>query len=86
VASSVPTQERRGVFPGALASAARFLREAEKNVRSKTTGWLILPHNNSAFHSLRTFLYAAGYVERSHASLITAVRHIPLMTPGLPIS
>jgi uncharacterized protein (UPF0332 family) len=38
---------------------------------------------NSAFCSIRAFLYAAGYVERSHACLITAVRHTEGDDPGV---
>jgi len=60
---------------GSLASAARFLRAAEKNVAIEEYEMAHLAAYNSAFHSVRTFLYAAGYVERSHACLITAVRH-----------
>lgn len=62
-------------IPGSLASAARFLRAAEKNVAIEEYEMAHLAAYNSAFHSVRAFLYAAGYVERSHACLITAVRH-----------
>lgn len=62
-------------IPGSLASAARFLRAAEKNVVIEEYEMVHLAAYNSAFHSVRTFLYAAGYVERSHACLVIAVRH-----------
>ena len=62
-------------LPGSLASAARFLSAAEKNVAIEEYEMAHLAAYNSAFHSVRTFLYAAGYVERSHACLVTAVRH-----------
>ena len=61
--------------PGSLASAARFLRAAKKNVAIEEYEMAHLAAYNSAFHSVRTFLYATGYVERSHACLVTAVRH-----------
>lgn len=61
--------------PGSLESAARFLRAAEKNVAIEEYEMAHLAAYNSAFHSVRTFLYAAGYVERSHSCLVTAVRH-----------
>jgi uncharacterized protein (UPF0332 family) len=64
-----------GRVSGSLASAARFRRAAEKNVAIEEYEMAHLAAYNSAFHSVRTFLYAAGYVERSHACLITAVRH-----------
>ncbi len=80
MASSAPTQER---IPGSLASAARFLRAAEKNVVIEEYEMVHLAAYNSAFHSVRTFLYAAGYVERSHACLITAVRHISVDDPEI---
>ena len=60
---------------GSLESAARFLRAAEKNVAIEEYEMAHLAAYNSAFHSVRTFLYAAGYVERSHSCLVTAVRH-----------
>ncbi len=62
-------------IPGSLASAVRFLRAAEKNVAIEEYEMAHLAAYNSAFHSVRTLLYAAGYVERSHACLVTAVRH-----------
>ncbi|NLM31009.1 MAG: HEPN domain-containing protein [Methanomicrobiales archaeon] len=63
-------------LPGSLASAARFLRAAEKNVAIEEYEMAHLAAYNSAFHSVRAFLYAAGYVERSHACLVTAVQHV----------
>ncbi len=71
---SAPGAEER--VPGSLESAARFLRAAEKNVAIEEYEMAHLAAYNSAFHSVRAFLYAAGYVERSHACLVTAVRHI----------
>lgn len=65
----------KGTCSGSLESAARFLRAAEKNVTIEEYEMAHLAAYNSAFHSVRTFLYAAGYVERSHACLVTAVRH-----------
>jgi len=65
----------KGRVPGSLESAARYLRAAEKNVAIEEYEMAHLAAYNSAFHSVRTFLYAAGYVERSHACLVTAVRH-----------
>ena len=62
-------------IPGSLASATRFLSAAEKNVAIEEYEMAHLAAYNSAFHSVRSFLYAAGYVERSHACLVTAVRH-----------
>ena len=65
----------KGTCSGSLESAARFLRAAEKNVTIEEYEMAHLAAYNSAFHSVRTFLYAAGYVKRSHACLVTAVRH-----------
>ena len=62
-------------LPGSLASAARFLRAAEKNVAIEEYEMAHLAAYNSTSHSIRAFLYAASYVERSHACLVTAVRH-----------
>ncbi|RXE55373.1 DNA-binding protein [Methanoculleus taiwanensis] len=72
IRSAPGAQER---VPGSLESAARFLRAAEKNVVIEEYEMAHLAAYNSAFHSVRAFLYAAGYVERSHACLVTAVRY-----------
>ncbi len=45
--------------PGSLASAARFLRAAEKNVAIEEYEIAHLAAYNSAFHSVRTYLLQA---------------------------
>lgn len=70
---------------GPLESAARFLRAAEKNVTIEEYEMAHLAAYNSAFHSVRAFLYAAGYVERSHAWLLRCGIP-PVTTPRLQIS
>ncbi len=78
-----PDRRAKERVPGSLASAARFLRAAEKNVMIEEYEMAHLAAYNSAFRSIRAFLYAAGYVERSHACLITAVRHTEGDDPGV---
>ncbi|SDK50595.1 hypothetical protein SAMN04488571_1175 [Methanoculleus thermophilus] len=50
-------------IPGSLASAARFLSAAEKNVAILEYEMAHLATYNSASHSIRTFLYSAGYLD-----------------------
>ena len=72
-------------IPGSLASAARFLRAAEKNVAIEEYEMSHLAAYNSAFHSVRTFLLQATSSGAMPVSLPQYGIH-PLITLRLPIS
>jgi len=72
-------------LPGSLASAARFLSAAEKNVAIEEYEMAHLAAYNSAFHSVRAFLLQATSSGATPASLLQCGIH-PVVTLRLPIS
>ena len=62
--------------PGSLDSAARFLAAARKNIGIKEFEMAEIAAYNSAFHCARALLFSQGYLERSHACLVTAISYL----------
>ncbi len=60
--------------PHSLRTAERFLSAAEKNAGIVEWEMCLLGAYNSLFHSCRALLFKKGYVEKSHACLIEALR------------
>jgi len=59
-----------------LESSKRFLNAAKKNLEIKELEMAEIAAYNSAFHSARSILFSKGYIERSHACLITALKEL----------
>lgn len=59
-----------------LESSRRFLNAAKKNLEIKEPEMAEIAAYNSAFHSARSILFGKGYIERSHACLITALKDL----------
>jgi uncharacterized protein (UPF0332 family) len=63
-------------IPLSLDVAERFLRSAEATLGIGEYEMVQLAAYNSAFHSARALLFSKGYRERSHACVVTALRHL----------
>ena len=59
-----------------LEIAKRFLTAAEKNLGIEEFEIAEIASYNSLFHSARALLFNKGYIERSHACLVTALRSL----------
>ena len=59
-----------------LEIAERFLIAAEKNLGIEEFEIAEIASYNSLFHSARALLFNKGYIERSHACLVTALRSL----------
>ncbi len=61
---------------GSIASAKRFIDEAEKVISISVFDLAFTAAYSSMFHSARALLFSAGYKERSHFGLIVALKEI----------
>ena len=59
-----------------LEIAERFLIAAKKNLGIEEFEMAEIASYNSLFHSARALLFNKGYIERSHACLVTALRSL----------
>ncbi|HHF56296.1 MAG TPA: HEPN domain-containing protein [Thermoplasmatales archaeon] len=59
-----------------LGISNRFLESARKNLEIEEYEMAEIAAYNAIFHVARALLFSKGYVERSHACLIVALKHL----------
>lgn len=59
-----------------LKGAQYDLEKAKKSLEEKDFKWATVKAYYSMFHAARALLYSAGYRERSHAALATALKEL----------
>ncbi|MBI2184604.1 MAG: HEPN domain-containing protein [Thaumarchaeota archaeon] len=64
-----------------LSGAEYDLRRADASLSEGDFKWATVKAYYSMFHAARALLYTAGYRERSHAALVTALREL-YVKPG----
>jgi uncharacterized protein (UPF0332 family) len=59
-----------------IETSKRFLISSEKTYDIKEYEMSVLASYNSMFHSCRVLLFSKGYIEKSHACLLEAIKEL----------